>query len=83
MDEINQVYLGRETHPNVVDKNMLTKIAALFFLTLKDRVGFQHLLFDPGMLPTDGSQKLQDQLSALSLPCSRLTTAKLNVQVNF
>lgn len=61
---------------------MCQQIAALVFLTLKDGVGFQHLLFDPGVLPTDGSQKLQDQLGALRLPCSRLTTVKLNIQVN-
>lgn len=56
---------------------------AVVFLTLKDRVGFQHLLFDPGVLPTDGSQKLQDQFGALRLSGSRLTTAKVRIQVNF
>lgn len=36
-------------------RNVQTKIAALVFLTLKDRVGFQHLLLNPGVLPTDSS----------------------------
>lgn len=82
MDQMNQLCLSRETHSNVPNKSVPKKTAALVFLTLKDGVGFQHLLFNPGVLATDGSQKLQDQLGALGLPCSRLTTAKLNIQVN-
>lgn len=40
--------------------------------TFQDGGGFQHLLLNPRVLPTDGRQKLQDQLRALRLPCPRL-----------
>ena len=43
--------------------------------TFQDGGGFQHLLLDPRVLPTDGRQELQDQLCALCLPCPRLPTA--------
>lgn len=44
-------------------------------LTFEDRRGFQDLLLYPGVLPADGSEELQNQLCALSLPSSRLTAA--------
>lgn len=44
--------------------------------TFQDGRGFQHLLLDPRVLPTDGRQELQDQLRALCLPCPRLPTAE-------
>lgn len=42
--------------------------------TLQDRVGLQNLLFNPGVLTTDGCQELKDQFGAFSLSCTRLTT---------
>ena len=44
--------------------------------TFQDGSGFQHLLLNPRVLPTDGRQELQDQLRALCLPCPRLPTAE-------
>lgn len=41
--------------------------------TLQDGVGLQDLLLNPGVLTTDGGQKLKDQFGALSLSRSRLT----------
>ena len=40
--------------------------------SLKDRVCFEDLLLDPGVLPADGGQVLEDQLGALRLPGPRL-----------
>lgn len=40
--------------------------------TLQDGVGLQDLLLDPGVLTTDGRQKLKDQFGALGLSRSRL-----------
>lgn len=42
--------------------------------TLQDGVGLQDLLLNPGVLTTDGRQKLKDQFGALSLSSSRLAT---------
>ena len=43
-------------------------------VTLKDGVGLEDLLFDPGVLPTHSGQVLQHELGALSFTCSRLPT---------
>lgn len=44
-------------------------------LTFQDRRGLKDLLLDPGVLPADGCQELQDELGALGLPGSRLAAA--------
>ena len=44
------------------------------FATFHDGVRLQNLLLNPGMLPTDGRQELQDKLRGLCLPCSALPT---------
>lgn len=52
-------------------------------LTFQDGRGLQDLLLDPGVLPADGCQELQDQLGALGLPSSRFTAATHRKQFLF
>lgn len=53
------------------------RLGLVWFLdfTFKDGVCLEHLLFNPGVLTTDGCQELQDQFGALSLSCSRFTAS--------
>lgn len=43
-------------------------------LTFQYGVCLQHLLLNPRMLPTDGSQELENQFGALRLPRTGFTT---------
>lgn len=56
--------------------NQQTIPSIIWGLTFQNGICLQDLLLNPGVLPTDRCQELQNQFCAFCLPRSRFTTAK-------